>query len=124
MPGPLEYRKTDPNHKKGSLKDRGAGWYYRRSGNKYSRYKKGRDKNYVSNKGKGSRRAGSKVGKTSKKYADPYRYAHAHDFPIGMTTRAAKKRFPSLDKEYNGKNSAKKIESLLKAAKKAGNGKR
>jgi len=124
MPGPLEYRKTDPNHKKGSLKDRGAGWYYRRSGNKYSKYSKTRDKNYTSNKGKGSRRAGNKVGRTAKKGAKPYRYAHAHDFPIGMATRAAKERYPSLNKEYNGKNSEAKIKSLLKAAKKAGNGKR
>ena len=124
MPGPLEYRKTDPN-KKG----RGAGWYYLRGKGVYSRYSTKRDANYKQSKPKGSKRDArpgtstkykkrsiKRVGTQPRRSPPGGRYAHTHDYRWhkGTARSARTKRGKDLSSAW--------ASSATKAAKKAGNG--
>jgi len=123
MPGPLEKHTKDPNEK-----GRGAGFYYHRGKGEYSKYNVGRDKNYKHNKPRGVKRKRKSTHDTKPgnwgMTAAVGSYIHTHDYNSPLTARRARRQYGDLHTEWNGKKSSKKLGGAIKAAKKAGNGKR
>ena len=127
MPGPLKYYKTDPDTK-GATKGRGAGYYYKRSPGKHSKYDVDRDKGYKQNSPRGVKRKRKSTHDTNPgnwgMTATVGSYIHTHDYNSPLTARRARRQYGDLSNEWNGKKSSGKLGGAIKAAKKAGNGNR